>query len=194
MNVPLASQQELNGNVNMNYNEEVPDNLGGLGDMLPADVLKVLNELLEQLHRKDKDHQGSPVFIYAPGSQYVDKQFIIGASPSTPKPQPLPPSPTGEGERPRDGDLPEVLATDEAMILWQKAQQAGYVDDHYQPLLSRTQSALLADAMAQRLGIKEKWKVFEGLWNRKNMYRDYYKALNLQQSLAFQDEIKRLFR
>ena len=194
MNVPLASQQELNGNVNMNYNEEVPDNLGGLGDMLPADVLKVLNELLEQLHRKDKDHQGSPVFIYAPGSQYVEKQINIGASPSTPKPQPLPPSPTGEGERPRDGELPEVLATDEAMILWQKAQQAGYVDDHYQPLLSRTQSALLADAMAQRLGIKEKWKVFEGLWNRKNMYRDYYKALNLQQSLAFQDEIKRLFR
>ena len=178
----------------MNYNEEIPDFLGRLGDMLPADVLKMVNELLEQLHRKDKDHQGSPAFIYAPGSQYVEKQINIGASPSTPKPQPLPPSPTGEGERPRDGELPEVLATDEAMILWQKAQQAGYVDDHYQPLLSRTQSALLADAMAQRLGIKEKWKVFEGLWNRKNMYRDYYKALNLQQSLAFQDEIKRLFR
>ena len=171
----------------MNHNEEVPDFLGGLGDMLPAEVLKVLNELLEQLHRKDKDHQGSPVFIYAPGSQYVDKQINIKASPPTP-------SPTGEGERPRDGELPEVLATDEAMVLWQKAQQAGYVDDRYQPLLSRTQSALLADAMAERLGIKEKWKVFEGLWNRKNMYRDYYKALNLQQSLAFQDEIKRLFR
>ncbi len=62
----------------MNHNEEVPDFLGGLGDMLPADVLKKLNELLEQLHRKDKDHQGSTVFIYAPGSQYVDKQFNWG--------------------------------------------------------------------------------------------------------------------
>ena len=89
MNVPLASQQELNGNVNMNYNKEVPDNLGGLGDMLPADVLKVLNELLEQLHRKDKDHQGSPVFIYAPGSQYVDKQFIIGDRPPATNPVPV---------------------------------------------------------------------------------------------------------
>ena len=190
MNVPLASQQELNGNVNMNYNEEVPDNLGGRGDMLPADVLKVLNEVLEQMHRKDKDHQGSPVFIYAPGSQYVDKQFIIGASPSAPKSHPLTPSPTGEGERPRARELPEVLATDEAMILWQKAQQAGYVDDHYQPLLSRTQSALLADTMAQRLGIKEKWKVFEALWNRKNMYKDFYYALNQKQSLVFQDKLK----
>ena len=46
--------------MNMNHNEEVPDFLGGLGDMLPADVLKKVNELLEQLHQADKDHQGSP--------------------------------------------------------------------------------------------------------------------------------------
>ncbi len=177
----------------MNHNEKVPDFLGGLGYMLPADVLKKVNELLEQLHRKDKDHQGSPVFIYAPGSQYVDKQFIIGASPSPPKPHPLTPSPTAEGERPRDGEFPEVLATDEAMILWQKAQQAGYVDDYYQPLLSRTQSALLADAMTERLGIKEKWKVFGELWHRKNMYNDYYRAMEQQQSLRFQDKLKQLF-
>jgi hypothetical protein len=56
----------------MNHNEEVPDFLGGLGDMLPADVLKKVVELLEQLRRADKDHQGSTVFIYAPGSQYVE--------------------------------------------------------------------------------------------------------------------------
>ena len=56
----------------MNHNEEVPDFLGGLGDMLPADVLKKVIELLEQLRRADKDHQGSTVFIYAPGSQYVE--------------------------------------------------------------------------------------------------------------------------
>ena len=73
-------------------------------------------------------------------------------------------------------------------------QAAGWVDANYQPLISRTQAALLADAMAERLGIREKWKVFETLWNRKNMYRDYYKSLNLQQSLAFQDKIKKIFR
>ena len=172
----------------MNQNEEVPDSLGGLGDMLPADVLKKVNELLEQLHRTDKDHQGSTVIVYAPGSQYVDKQFNFGAYP-----QPLPKGKGVDGAE-ASKSLPDVLATDKAMALWKKAQRAGYVDEHYQPLLSRTQAALLADAMAERLGIKEKWKVFEGLWNRKNMYRDYYKALNLQQSLAFQDEIKELFR
>ena len=73
----------LEKNVNMNHNEEDPDFLGGLGDMLPADVLKKVNELLERVHRKD--HQGSPVFIYAPGSQYVDKQFNFGKTlPSSP--------------------------------------------------------------------------------------------------------------
>ena len=56
----------------MNHNEEVPDFLGGHGDLLPADVLKKVNELLEQLHQKDKDHQGSPVFIYAPGSLILE--------------------------------------------------------------------------------------------------------------------------
>ena len=90
-------------------------------------------------------------------------------------------------------ELPEVLATDEAMALWRKAQQAGYVDEHYQPLISRTQAALLADAMAERLGIKEKWKVFGDLWKRNNMRGDYTRAMNQRQSLSFQDKLKRLF-
>ena len=66
----------------MNQNEEIPENLGGLGDMLPADVLKMLNELLEQLHRKGKDHQGSIVLnIYEKGSlhvDHVDNQYFYG--------------------------------------------------------------------------------------------------------------------
>ena len=89
--------------------------------------------------------------------------------------------------------LPEVLATDEAMALWRKAQQAGYVDEHYQPLISRTQAALLADAMAERLGIKEKWKVFEGFWNRNYMRSDYNLALTRKKTLDFLDELKVLF-
>ena len=83
----------------MNHNEEVPDFLGGLGDMLPADVLKKVNELLERVHRKDKDHQGSPVFVYAPGSQYVDKQFNIGAYPRpNSRPSVADPSPFPKGK------------------------------------------------------------------------------------------------
>ena len=67
----------------MKNNEEVPDYLGGLGDILPTDVLKKVNELLEQLHRKDKDHQGSKIeLVYvASGGQHVDcvdNQYFYG--------------------------------------------------------------------------------------------------------------------
>ena len=171
----------------MNHNEDVPDFLGGLGDMLPADVLKKVVELLEQLHRADKDHQGSKIEIVyvTSGGQHVETQVNIG--------NPLPTPHEREGSLRCKGDLPEVLATEEALALWEKARAAGYVDDNYQPLISRTQAALLADAMAERLGIKEKWKVFEGLWHRKYMYHDYYRAMEQQQSLDFQDTLKRLF-
>ena len=169
----------------MNHNEEVPDFLGGLGDMLPADVLKKLDELLELLHQKNHISQGSIVFnIYGKGSQHIDNQINIG------KTHPDPPC---LGREKSAGDLPHELATDKAMALWKKAQEAGYVDENYQPLISRTQAALLADAMAERLGIKEKWKMFEGLWNRKYMRSDYNLALSRKRSLDFQDELKRLF-
>jgi len=193
MNVPLASNKYLTKKVNMNQNEEVPDFL----DLLPADVLKKLNELLEQLHRKEKDHQGSIVLnIYGKGSLHVDhvdtQNFYGDACPKT-KTLPDPPCVGREKGDIDTSTLPASLCTEQAMVLWQKAQDAGYVDANYQPLISRTQAALLADAMAERLGIKEKWKVFEGLWNRKNMYHDYYRAMEQQQSLAFQDTLKQLF-
>ena len=82
MDVPMASNKYLTKKVNMNQNEEVPDNLGGLGELLPADVLKMVNELLEQLHQKEKDHQGSTVInIYGKGSlhvDHVDNQYLYG--------------------------------------------------------------------------------------------------------------------
>ena len=167
----------------MNHNEEVPDFLGGLGDMLPAEVLKMLNELLEQQHRKDKVHPGSPVFIYAPGSQYVDKQYI--ASP----PSPLQKARGVDGSE-MSKSLPDELATDEAMALWRKAQQAGYVNEHYQPTGSRPEAAILAYEMARILGIEDKWKSFETLWNRRNMYRDYHTAINQKKSLKFRDKVR----
>ena len=72
----------------MKYKDETPDNLGGLSDVLSAEVLKMLNELLEQLQRTGHTNNGSNVInIYAPGSQHIDTQVI--ASPCPP--------PTGGG-------------------------------------------------------------------------------------------------
>ena len=201
-------------------NEDNHDNLGEPDDQLPAEVLKKLNELLERLHgwenlniiklKKEKiEEENNEKFereksvqinIYEKGSQHIDTQINWKASPPTPA-SPLTPLQLARGtlgERGVDSfektkGLPEVLATEEAMRLWEKGRQAGYVDECYQPLISRTQSALLADAMAERLGIKEKWKAFEELWQRKYMRNDYNLALTQRQSYKFQDDLKRLF-
>ena len=158
------------------------------------DFLNFFNHLLEWLHQTDLTHFGSQIqLVYvASGAQHVEKietQYFSEAHSAVLQPAPA----CGHPAPDRGGELPDVLSTPEAMALWQKVQQAGYVDEHYQPLLSRTQAALLADAMAERLGIKEKWKVFEGLWNRKYMRSDYNLALTRKKSLDFQDELKRLF-
>jgi hypothetical protein len=158
------------------------------------EIVALLNRLPEKLHQADSNNQGSIVLnFYEKGSlhvDHVDTQNFYGDACTKKKTLPDPPC---IGREKCAGELPEVLRVDKAMVLWRKAQDAGYVDDNYQPLISRTQAALLADAMAERLGIKEKWKVFEGLWNRKNMRGDYTRAMNQQQSLSFQDKLKRLF-
>ncbi|MBQ6054496.1 MAG: hypothetical protein IJL28_04270, partial [Prevotella sp.] len=89
--------------------------------------------------------------------------------------------------------LPEPLATDEAMVLWRKAQQAGWVDENFQPKISRTKAAMMAHVMATKLGIRNKWKVFETFWHRQNMYQDYYDAVNQQQSFEVEDSLKSVF-
>ena len=161
------------------------------------EIVGLLNRLLEKLHQADGNNQGSIVLnIYGKGSlhvDHVDTQYLYGDKWVNKKTLPDPPCVEREKGDIDTSTLPASLCTEQAMALWRKAQQAGYVDANYQPLISRTQAALLADAMAERLGIKEKWKVFEGLWNRKNMYHDYYQALDQRKTLFFRDEIKKIF-
>ncbi len=86
-------------------------------------------------------------------------------------------------------EIPEVLANSE---LWEKVVDAGLVDDNGQPTVSRPEAALMADMIAERLGIAHKWKLFEKLWHRNNMRGDYNTALNQRKSIAFQEKIKKL--
>ena len=88
--------------------------------------------------------------------------------------------------------LPEVLATPEAMILWKKVQDAGYVDERYQPILSRPEAALLAFEMAKILDIDDQWKAFETLWNRRNMSRDYYTGMSQKKSGDFLGDLRKI--
>ena len=157
------------------------------------DLIDMLNRLLEELHQTDGQHIGSHITLIKveKGAQYVNhvgsQVFNTDKSDVSAKDH----SPTLESPEPPE--LPAPLATPEAMVLWQKVQQADYVNEQFQPLLSRPLSAILAFEMAKRLGIKDKWKIFEAFWNRRNMYRDYYTSLNQNQSLEFREKLKAVF-
>ena len=90
-----------------------------------------------------------------------------------------------------EAEVPEVLAESE---LWKKVQDAGLVDEGGQPAISRTEAAILANEIAERLGIAHKWKLFETLWHRNNMRSDYNTALEQRKSLLFQEKLKKILR
>jgi len=108
--------------------------------------------------------------------------------------QPFQGPPASENNLPRDAKeaVPALLDTPRAHELWQKAVAQGWVDAEWQPLLSRPMAALLADRMAEVLGIATKWKAFEQLWRRKNMRNDYNTALTQQQCDDYMKKFKRI--
>ena len=93
-----------------------------------------------------------------------------------------------EGQN-QNENLPEVLANSE---LWERVKDEGLVDENNMPTISRPEAALLADMLAEKLGIGNKWKLFEKLWNRKNMRNDYNTALEQRKSLKFQEKLKNI--
>ena len=94
-----------------------------------------------------------------------------------------------EDRQPEEVTIPEELANSEP---WQKLQDAGLVDEHGQPTVSRPEAALMVYVLAKRLHIANKWKLFEQLWRRNNMRNDYNTALNQQKSLGFQEKLKNI--
>ena len=101
--------------------------------------------------------------------------------------QAAPPMPSEDEQS--EGEIPQVLAESE---LWQKVRESGLVDERNQPIGPRTEAALLADMIARRLGIENKWKMFEQLWHRNNMRGDYNRALEQKKSLAVQERLKNI--
>ena len=128
----------------MNHKDgDNPDFLDGLGDMLPADVLKKLNELLARLHQADHTNHGSPVInIYEKGSLHVDhvdnQTFYSGSGPRLPK-------------TPKTEDAPATKTFDQdtplsALFRDNHHEELRMVIDSWRPYLSDDDAAI--DALA----------------------------------------------
>ena len=111
-----------------------------------------------------------------PGATQINHYYGSGKSDEEPAEEPV--------------EVPAELAESD---LWKKVQEAGLVDAEGQPTVSRTEAALMANELAERLDIAHKWKLFEALWHRKNMRGDYNTALEQRKSLLFQEKLKKLF-
>lgn len=128
----------------MNHKDgDNPDFLDGLGDMLPADVLKKLNELLARLHQADHTNHGSTVInIYEKGSLHVDhvdnQTFYSGSGPRLPK-------------TPKTEDAPATKTFDQdtplsALFRDNHHEELRMVIDSWRPYLSDDDAAI--DALA----------------------------------------------
>ena len=97
----------------------------------------------------------------------------------------------GDSEvQPKGTNLPAILAASEE---WKKAKETGLVDENNQPTGSRPEAALLTDKLAEKIGIAQKWKFFEGLWNRRNMRNDYNKALSQKKTRCYIEKLNKIF-
>ena len=69
-------------------------------------------------------------------------------------------------------ELPEQYEALTTSAPWQRAQEAGLIGADNQPTGTRTEAALLANVLAAKLHIANKWKFFEALWLCNNMRGD----------------------
>ena len=101
---------------------ENPEQQCGLGSLLPAEVLRMLNELLGQLHQAGHSNEGSKIEIVyvASGGQHVDHvdNQYFGAYP-----QPLPKGRESNGEKEHkqtSGDLAERIKLCITLLMQEK--------------------------------------------------------------------------
>ena len=116
------------------------------GDILKLDYESLGKYLLQNFHRMT-DEERQAFFDLDIMVELINEDIRK----VMPKPEPPTLSPCSEEKA-----MPEELKTAKAMELWKKLQEAGYVDEHFQPTVSRPEAAIIADELAVRLGIENK--------------------------------------
>ncbi len=88
----------------MNHYGENPGEQGGLGDMLPAEVLKKLNELLERLHQAEHPHHGGNILNYFQGATIHN--MVINGNMTKRGTEHYHTAETAQSREPQTGDMP----------------------------------------------------------------------------------------
>ncbi len=93
-------------------------------------------------------------------------------------------------ERAAKPQLPEELATPEALKYWENAKREQLIKENYSFIGTNYERAEFAYCFSEKLCIKNKWKYFQQLWDCKAMAVDYLQAHNF--GYIKDDFVKRL--
>ncbi len=91
--------------------------------------------------------------------------------------------------------LPDVLSTPESEALFVKLHAAGIVDMKWQPVdLSNAEKGTLAEFIAEKLNIRNKWKLFGTLWNTdsETLRTSKVRGLDQDKTWKFRDRLDAL--
>jgi len=91
--------------------------------------------------------------------------------------------------------LPDALSTPEAEALFVKLHAEGILDARWQPVnLSNAEKGTLAEYIAEKLNIRNKWKLFGNLWKMDSETLRTAKARGLEQEKTwkFRDRLDAL--
>jgi len=83
--------------------------------------------------------------------------------------------------------MPDVLCTPDAEALFAKLKEAGIMDDRWQPIsLSNAEKGTLVEYIAEKLDIRNKWKLFGMLWKTDSETLRTAKARGLDQEKTWE--------
>ena len=92
--------------------------------------------------------------------------------------------------------LPELLATQRALIYWELLKMHKFVDSNYMllPSTTRQQAMYIAEIFAEKLKLPSKWKLFENYWGIKNLAQEKNQFLETGKSPTRADVIDEIFK
>lgn len=95
--------------------------------------------------------------------------------------------PSDKNEMSGEPVLPEILCTTKAEELLAKLHSAGMVNEMWQPTgLSNAEKGTLIEHIADKLGIRNKWKFFGNLWHTDSETLRTAKARGLEQEKTWE--------
>ena len=146
--------------------------------------------LIQNIH---PDYNRDQMFRRTGQPEYIVKRFLRKA-----KPLQLDSDTPAEPQEPDQvitvtSSLPPELASPDAMVFWHRAQEAGFVDEHFHFTGNKTELTIFAATFSTTLFKENRWSVFER-WEPYRNYSKTYCEYNSRKNPGNKGRIKAILR